>query len=146
MVPVMVSHPLTPRPTLVKAPNEVVSHEIPSPFMAALFKPICWLVVRELLSRWVGNPVVRAVVSSFHQFAVFPVPTKSGEAEKSKSKLGELVPHVVMGIRRLEGGVCKAERAALEAAEEPNDSPILSPNGLPPAFGTPMEGDACGVN
>jgi hypothetical protein len=64
-----------------------------------------------------------------HQPAVL-VDENSGEAENPKSILGDvsLGPHVVMGIRSDEGGVCKAERAALDT-EELNARPILSLKG-----------------
>jgi hypothetical protein len=67
-------------------------------------------VVRCADSRYVG-----AAAPSHHPAVL--VPENSGEAEKLKSRLGEDVsvgPHVVKGIRRDEGGVCKAERAALD--------------------------------
>ena len=56
-------------------------------------------------------------------------------------------PHVVMGMRSEEGGVCKAERAALDT-DELNVRPMLSLNGsllLELLFEMPIAGDACGV-
>jgi hypothetical protein len=104
-----------------------------------------WLVDRELDSRYVGAE--GWVASSSHQPAVLVV-EKSGEAEKLKSMAGEVsVPHVVMGNRSDEGGVCKAERAALDP-EELNARPILSLKGslLLLLLDIPIAGDACGVN
>lgn len=55
---------------------------------------------------------------SFHQPAVLVVEKSGEQEEKAKSIAGESVgPHVVMGILSELGGV-KAERAALDAAEE----------------------------
>lgn len=85
------------------------------------------------------------MLSSFHQPAVLVV-AKSGEheAEKAKSMFGESVgPQVVMGILRELGGV-KAERAALEEAEE-YVNPILWLKGSL-LLEMPMAGDACGVS
>lgn len=82
-----------------------------------------------------------------HQPAVL-VEEKSGEAENPKSMLGDasVGSHVVMGMRRDEGGVCKAERAAPDT-DELNVRPMLSVKGLlfelPSEI--PMAGDACSV-
>lgn len=79
-------------------------------------------VVRACDSRAVGKDCcAMGMLSSFHQPAVLVV-EKSGEQEleleKAKSMFDESVgPQVVMGILRELGGV-KAERVALDAAEE----------------------------
>lgn len=117
---------------------------MPSPSMAAALLKWLWLVDRWFDSRYVG------AAAPSHQPAVL-VAEKSGEAEKPKSRFGEDVsagPHVVMGIRSDEGGVCKAERAALDT-EELKARPMLSLKGSAVWLlleEIPMAGEACGVN
>lgn len=63
-------------------------------------------------------------MDSSHQPAVLLL-QKSGGAEKPTSSVDEVSgPHVVMGSLMEDGGVCKAERAALDA-EELYDRPML---------------------
>ena len=84
---------------------------------------------------------------SFHQPAVSRLLLVSHEAEKLRSKAGEVSePHVVTGKWREEGGVCKAERAALGALEELEVSPVSLSKPLPLMLGVPIAGDAQGVN
>jgi hypothetical protein len=105
--------------------------------MASLLKDVFWLFERECDD---------GAVSSFHQPALF-VAAKSGEAEKEKSSAGEASgPHVVIGRLWVEGGVCKAERAALEVADELKVKPMLSPNRSLLGFEFSIDGDACGVS
>lgn len=54
-------------------------------------------------------------------------------------------PHVVMGSLLEDGGVCKAERAALDA-EELYARPMLMWYVLLVCVEIPMAGEACGVN
>ena len=110
---------------------------MPRPAIASLLKDMFWLVERECED---------GAASSFHQPAVF-VAAKSGEAEKEKSSAGEASePHVVIGRLWVEGGVCKAERAALEVADELNVKPMLSPIGSLLGFEILLDGDACCVS
>lgn len=84
------------------------------------------------------------MLSSFHQPAVLVV-EKSGEhVEKGKSIAGDSEgAHVVIGILRELGGV-KAERAALDAADE-YVRPIFCAKGSL-LLDTPIAGDAWGVS
>jgi hypothetical protein len=96
----------------------------------------------------VGPTVVVVSAALSHQPAVL-VDENSGEAENPKSMAGDVSagPHVVMGMRIEEGGVCKAERAALDT-ELLNVRPMLSVKGSLLALvllEIPMAGDACGV-
>jgi hypothetical protein len=72
---------------------------------------------------------------------------ESHEAEKSTSRADDVFgPHVVIDNGREEGGVCKAERAALGALEELEVSPVSLSKPLPLMLGVPIAGDAQGVN
>jgi hypothetical protein len=71
---------------------------------------------------------------------------ESHEAEKPRSRSGDVLgPHVVIDSWREEGGVCKAERAALGALEDAEASPVLSSKPLSMLLATPIAGDAEGV-
>lgn len=134
---------LIPRPATPKSPKDALSQEIPRPSIEPL---LYWLVDRWFDSRYVGPTAAVSALS--HQPAVLVV-EKSGEAENPNSMAGDVSagPHVFMGMRSEEGGVCKAERAALDT-DELNVRPMLSLKGSL-LFGLllemPMAGDACGV-
>jgi hypothetical protein len=72
---------------------------------------------------------------------------ESHEAEKPRSRAGDVLgPHVAIDNWREEGGVCKAEGAALGALEELEVNPVLSSKQLPVLLEMPIAGDAEGVN
>ena len=118
------------------------SHVIPNPMVS----PVQRELPSSKLVEWQGCEVV---VWSSHHAPVLVSLVNSGETEKLKSNSGEVSgPHVVMGKGRDEGGVCKAERVALDADEELNVRPklLLKLWSLCRSSEIPIAGDADGVN
>jgi hypothetical protein len=133
---------LIPRPDTPKSANEALSQLMPSPSMDAVL--LNWLVERWFDSRYVGPTALASAAPSHHPAVL--VLEYSGEAENPKSMLGDVSvgPHVFIGRRSDEGGVCKAERFALDT-DELKVRPMLSVKGsllFGLLFEMPMAGEA----